>query len=255
MLVVAAVRDVTERKRAEQQLAATFEELNKSGQRRQQFLAHRLIRAQEEERLRIASDIHDDTIQAMTAAGLRLQQLRKRLATPAELETLKKLEDAIQHSISRLRRLMFDLRPPALDRSGLAAALTNHLEQMQEEIGVAFEVQSTLDEEPSPDLRIMLYRIALEALANVRKHAQAQHVTVRIRPKDGGCLISIHDDGVGFEATDAESAPGHLGLTAMRERAEIAGGWCKVTSQPGSGTTVEFWAPLADQSDDLLRSA
>jgi PAS domain S-box-containing protein len=254
-LVVAAVRDVTDRKKIEQELAASFEQLRRQGDERQQLLAHHLIRAQEEERQRIASDIHDDTIQAMTAAGLRLQQLRKRLATSGELETLKKLEDAIQHSISRLRRLMFDLRPPDLDRSGLAAAISSHLDQMKEETGVAFEVESGIGMELWPDLRIMLYRIALEAIANVRKHANAKRITVRIARKDGGCLVSIHDDGVGFQPLEGGSAPGHLGLTAMRERAEIAGGWCKVRSRPGAGTTVEFWAPMSDQVRDLPRSA
>jgi PAS domain S-box-containing protein len=254
-LVVAAVRDVTDRKKIELELANSFEQLRKTGDARQRLLAHHLIRAQEEERQRIASDIHDDTIQAMSAAGLRLQQLRKRLATPSELETLKKLEDAIQHAINRLRRLMFDLRPPSLDRSGLAAALSAHLEQMRDETGATFEVESSIGMELSPDLRIMLYRIALEALANVRKHANAKRIHVRIGRKDGGCLVSIRDDGIGFQPPEGGSAPGHLGLTAMRERAEIAGGWCNVRSRPGGGTTVEFWAPMSDEVGDLPRSA
>jgi signal transduction histidine kinase len=150
---------------------------------------------------------------------------------------------------------MFDLRPPALDRSGLAAALSAHLEEMRDETGLTFEVESSIGMELSPDLRIMLYRIALEALANVRKHANAKRIHVRIGRKDGGCLVSIHDDGIGFEPPEGGSAPGHLGLTAMYERAEIAGGWCKVSSRPGAGTTVEFWAPMGEDADGLKRSA
>jgi signal transduction histidine kinase len=150
---------------------------------------------------------------------------------------------------------MFDLRPPSLDRSGLAAALSAHLEQMRDETGATFEVESSIGMELSPDLRIMLYRIALEALANVRKHANAKRIHVSIGRKDGGCLVSIRDDGIGFQPPEGGSAPGHLGLTAMRERAEIAGGWCNVRSRPGGGTTVEFWAPMSDEVGDLPRSA
>jgi PAS domain S-box-containing protein len=109
-LAAARVRDLTERKHAAAELEASFELVRKIGLERQELLGH-LVRAEEAERLRISADIHDDSIQAMTAAGLRLQQLRKRLTTIKEVEALDKLEEAIQGSVSRLRHLMFDLRP------------------------------------------------------------------------------------------------------------------------------------------------
>src|SRR5439155_7718736 len=94
------------------------------------------------------------------------------------------------------------------------------------------------------ETRLILYRIAQEALANVRKHAEAHRVSVTVEPSDGGYLVRIEDDGVGFDPASLEgSRPGHLGLTAMKERAEMSGGWCRVTSQPGRGTKVEFWMP------------
>ena len=201
------------------------------------------IKAQEAERLRIASDIHDDSIQAMTAAGLRLQQLRKRLSTAAEVEMLDKLEEAFQGAVTRLRYLMFNLRPPALDRTGLAAALRAQLEQIQPGRSVPFELEDHLTSEPPPETRVILYRIAMEALANVRKHAGAHLVLVRLENADRGWRVQIDDDGSGFSPAHNGSAAGHLGLTSMRERAEIAGGWWKLESEPGTGTSVAFWVP------------
>ena len=226
----------------------TLELVRKTGRERQELLAH-LVRAQEEERLRIASDIHDDSIQAMTAAGLRLQQLRKRLNTPAEIETLDKLEEALQGSISRLRRLMFSLRPFTLDRSGLAAALRAQLEQVRLESNLSFELDDRLPAEPSPETRVILYRIAMEAIANVRKHSGGDHVSVCLESADHGWRVEVKDNGIGFDTPNDGSTPGHLGLTAMRERAQMAGGWCTVESAPGEGTTVRFWLPTAEESD------
>jgi signal transduction histidine kinase len=136
-----------------------------------------------------------------------------------------------------------------------AATQLDRLEQMQADAGVAFEVDGSLEVEPPSDLGIMLYRIAMEALTNVSKHANATRIQVRIASKDRGCLISIHDDGVGFQVLEDGSIPGHLGLTAMQERAEIAGGRCKITGEPGAGTTVEFWARIVEEARDLARSA
>jgi PAS domain S-box-containing protein len=246
-LLIARVRDVTAGRRAEAELAASFELVRKTGKERQELLAH-LVRAQEEERLRIASDIHDDSIQAMTAAGLRLQQLRRRLTTVSEREALDKLEDAIQGSITRLRRLMFDLRPLALDRAGLAAALRAQLDRLRADANLEFELENQLTTEPSSEIRVILYRIAMEALANVRKHARAHLVRVHMEEADRGWRVQVQDDGVGFIPPDGGSVPGHLGLTAIRERAQIAGGWCKVESSPGQGTTVSFWIPASSAS-------
>ena len=232
------LRDVSERKKAE---LALLELVRKAGHDREELLVH-LVRAQEAERLRIASDIHDDSIQAMAAAGLRLQQLRKRLRTAAEVEALDRLEDAFQGAISRLRHLMFNLRPAALDRSGLAAALQAHLEQMQSAT-VVVELENHLTAEPPPETRVILYRIAIEALANVQKHSGAHLVLVRLENADQGWRVQIDDDGSGFTPNGSGSAPGHLGLTAMRERAQIAGGWWKLESHPGAGTSVAFWLP------------
>jgi PAS domain S-box-containing protein len=236
-LVVASVRDVSERKLDERQLARSVE----LAERQRAF--SQLVRAQEEERLRIASDIHDDTIQTMTAASLRLQQLRRRLTVPRDLELLAKLEVAVQESIVRLRRLMFDLRPPALDRSGLGPALRDLLDRLEEETGVMCVLRNEMPTEPPPDARISLYRITQQALTNVSKHAHAKRVDIELSRHQAGSLVKVGDDGVGFEGGEKAALPGHLGLVMMRERARMAGGWLKLASAPGRGTSVEFWVP------------
>jgi PAS domain S-box-containing protein len=208
---------------------------------RRALLGH-FVAAAEEERRRIADDIHDDSIQAITAAGMRLQILRRSLRDPQQLEFLTELEQTIQLSISRLRHLLFELRPHALDSEGLSAALQMYLEESQDE-PTTYTLEDRLRSQPPEAARIILYRIAQEALANVRKHAAAQQVTVSLDERENGFLLRVVDDGVGFTADAATPAPGHLGLVGMRERATLAGGFLRVDSQPSSGTTVEVWVP------------
>src|ERR1700694_5772869 len=214
------LRDVNERKKTELTL---LDLVRKAGHEREELLVH-LVRAQETERLRIASDIHDDSIQAMAAGGLGPQQLREPVMSGAEVEALDRLEDAFQGAISRLRHLMFNLRPVALDRSGLAAALQVHLEQIQSGGSVVVELENHLTAEPPPETRVMLYRIAIEALANVSKHARAHLVLVRLENADKGWRVQIDEDGSGFTPADHGSGPGHLGLTDMRGGGARAGG-------------------------------
>jgi signal transduction histidine kinase len=237
LLVIAAVRDITDRKVAEKRLALTQE----SAERRR--LMGRLVQAQEEERRKIAADIHDDSIQAMTAASLRLQQLRKHMTTPQQQELIARLDEAVRESITRLRRLMFDLRPPALDRIGLGAAMRELLDRMRAETDIDFSLDDRLATEPSTDLRVELYRITQEALVNVRKHSKATLVKVDVQRIERGYHIRVVDNGVGFDVAARAGKPGHIGLVAMRERATIAGGWWTVESRDGGGTVVDFWLP------------
>jgi PAS domain S-box-containing protein len=237
LLVIAAVRDVTDRKVAEKRLAHTQEIAE-----RRRLMAH-LVQAQEEERRKIAADIHDDSIQAMTAASLRLQQLRKHATSDEQQELIARLDEAVRESITRLRRLMFDLRPPTLDRTGLGPALRELLDRMRADIEIDYTLDDRLATEPSSALRIELYRITQEALTNVRKHARAEHVKVDLQRVEQGFHIRIADDGVGFDVPARSGQSGHLGLVAMRERATIAGGWWTVESRPGHGTVVDCWLP------------
>jgi PAS domain S-box-containing protein len=235
--------DITAQKEAEEKLRWSLEVLRRTIQERRE-LARRLESAQEEERRRIAADIHDDPIQVMSAIDMRLQMLADmpQTATPDEIRDLQAI---VRLSVERLRSLLFELRPEALDREGLVAALRQYLQHTSKETKWLYEVQDDLASEPPPELRASLYRIAQQALANARLHAEASSVSVRVRSVDGGVALRVHDDGHGFDASSIEDPqPGHLGLPTMIERAQLAGGWCRISSQAGHGTTVESWLPV-----------
>jgi signal transduction histidine kinase len=233
--------------RAEDELHRSVEALRRTDAQRRRLLAY-LAQAQEKERGRIAADIHDDSIQAITAVGMRLGTVKRRLNDPEQVQLLGELEASVVTAIARLRHLLFELRPPILDREGLAPALRVHLEEIAQDAGISFNLTNGFDGEPPPESRRILYRIALEALSNVRKHSCAGLVDVTLEEIEWGYLVRVSDDGIGFDPP-TDPAPGHLGLTAMRERAELAGGWWRVTTAPGAGTTVEFWLPAGAQSE------
>ncbi len=243
--IVVAV-DVTQRRRAEEMLKQAVATLKQVDENRRALLG-RLVRAQEEERRAIASDIHDDSIQSMFAVGLRLFTLRKELTDAAQVELVDRLRQSVDESTDRLRHLLFELRPAALDEGGLAAALREYLDVMKQEGAIEVELETALERQPASETQVIAYRIAQEALANVRKHARARHVACAVSAVDDGILTRIVDDGVGFDDDRIRSAPGHLGLVSMRERAEMAGGWFRITSSAGQGCTVEYWIPDAKE--------
>ncbi|HSL67447.1 MAG TPA: PAS domain S-box protein, partial [Actinomycetota bacterium] len=271
---ISTALDITEQKEAQEELHRIIALLRKSDRERRRLLA-RLVEAQEEERRRISEDIHDDSIQVMTVAGLRIEALRRRIADPEAVALLAKVEESVRTSMDRLRHLMFDLRPPALDREGLGMALRAMVERMERDWGLRFEVEDRLDQDPPQEARIIIYRIVQEALVNVRKHAQAKSVQLRMEPQQHGIFVRIRDDGRGFrpddgqgagvpstdllEGEDGETGIGdangimHLGLRAMRERAEMAGGWWRIDSAPGEGSVIEFWVPEQVQSSTYSR--
>ena len=224
-------------------LSESIEQLLVSDAQRR-LLLNNLVNAQEEERRRIASDVHDDSIQVMAAAGMRVGMLRRHETNPATVAELTKLQSAIEQSISRLRQLLFQLHPSSLERVGLALALEEFLTHWAADAGVEWTFSSTVEHEPEPEPRIVLFRIAEEALTNVRKHARAAHVTVSVEELEPGVLLTASDDGVGF-STAVPAPAGHVGLVSMVERAELAGGWCRFDSGPG-GTTVRAWVPIVE---------
>jgi signal transduction histidine kinase len=216
-------------------------------------LLSRLVNAEEDERRRIAADIHDGPVQEIVGAQLVLDALRMHLTDPKQVKTLNNTLSAMRSGVEGLRDLLFDLRPTVLDQEGVKPALVHALETLHE--GLEFEVDDRLSEEPPPETGIILYRIAQEALANIRKHAQATRVLITLEEREGGFLVQVVDNGRGFDPPETlQSAPRHLGLSSMRERAEMAGGWCRVTSVPGAGTTVVFWLPHEAVARPRLRA-
>ena len=208
----------------------------------------RLVQVQEEERRRIAREIHDSLGQLLTALQLELTAAIQTLdiSVPAP----KALNDAlttIEESITLAQNLCYDLRPPLLDDFGLDAALRDYLSEFQEKWGIAvhFRVEE-LDHVLDRDAEAALFRIAQEALTNVLKHAHAKQVQVHLGRKDQTIFLRIQDNGCGFavQQTRKRRRADHYGLMTMNERIELLGGELQVESHPGSGTTITALLPI-----------
>lgn len=241
-LTCIVLRDVSAQQAVEEELRDSLEQLERSLAERRKLLGA-IVRAQEEERARIAADMHDDTIQAITAVHIRLQIEAARTAEPDRREALDALQEQVGGALGRLRRLTFELRPPALDRHGLRAAVAEQLERMRTEEGIEWQLAHELDHDPPADVGVVLFRVAKEALTNVVRHARATAVAVALSARDDGYELSVADDGVGPGDGMLRARPGHLGLATMRERVEAAGG--RLTAGPGEdgGTRICVWVP------------
>jgi signal transduction histidine kinase len=175
-----------------------------------------------------------------------LDRLRADLDRPDQAELLDGLSGTITESLGRLRQLAFELDPPPLDKVGLATALDQYARSVGRVAGFRVHVEDHLTGRLAVELQEIAYRIAQEALANVRAHARAQRVTIWLEDdEDDGMRLRISDDGGGFlpGIGRTQPGPGHLGLVSMREQAAMAGGWCRVASARRMGTTVELWLP------------
>jgi signal transduction histidine kinase len=220
------------------ELRETIAVLRETDALRRRLLDH-VVRAAEEERRRIANDIHDDPVQKMVALKMRLELLAKAHTDDPDVARARQ---AVEGAIHSMRHLLFDLRPPVLDEAGFDEAVRYLLERA--ELPFAWSVEGAIEPDPPEQTRVILYRIAQEAVTNAKKHSEAAHLRVRLGAREGGAWMEIADDGVGFVPHEAvASAPGHLGLASMRERAEMAGGSCDLRSLPGGGTTLEVWLP------------
>jgi PAS domain S-box-containing protein len=245
--VLGITRDVTDQRAADEQLRASYEQLRRTDRERR-ALFRRLLEAQDEERRRIAADVHDDSVQVLTAMRLRLDLLKTSLqadpnASASTVEKVDQLTEMAESSIAKLRRLIFELRPPALEREGLAGALRASGNLLEETHAIRVIVRDELVGHIPIEVAAQAYRIAQEALSNVRRHSEASYVEVELTTDRSGVLVTIKDDGVGFDAQGLPNRPGHAGLAGMSERAEMNGGWFRVESSPSAGTTVTFWLP------------
>jgi two-component system sensor histidine kinase UhpB len=222
----------------------------RSYQRSLQSYAADVLRGQEDERSRLAHELHDETVQALIALDQRLQLIERtaRRDPQAALSTLGELRRLTATTIDDVRRVIRDLRPIYLEDLGLVPAiemLTQSLNQpnrLAATCAIAGEVRRL-----SPEHELAVYRIAQEALNNVIRHAQAKHVDVQMRFSET-LSISICDDGAGFampDRVDALTDRGHFGLIGMRERAELIGARLVIQSSPGQGTTVELTLPIS----------
>jgi signal transduction histidine kinase len=240
---VGVLRDVTERKRSEDELRRNMDLLRAADHERRQLVS-RLVAAREEEAQRIAGEIHDDPIQKLSAAALRLGMLRKDADPQKQAETIAQIRVAVDETLSSLRHMLFDLTPRTLETDGLGEALREYVEHANREGATRYDLRDRLSNDLERDNRIIAYRVTLEALSNVRKHASAAHATVSLADLEGGVRVSVTDDGKGIAPEDlGVSLPGHMGTASMHQHVEMAGGWITMKSVLGGGTTVEFWLP------------
>ena len=200
----------------------------------------RLVAAREEERRRLRRDLHDGLGPALAGIALKLDAARNLVARdPAAVDvTLAELRDETQRAIADIRRIVYDLRPPALDDLGLLGALREHVERLDGKIRFSLELPERLPALPAA-VEVAAYRIALEALTNVARHARATACTVRLSV-NGGLEVEVRDDGRGLEVG---YRPG-IGLASMRERAAELGGECRIERGEGHGTRVTAHLPL-----------
>ena len=228
--------DLSEVKRAEQEVRVASEQLRK--------LAARLVSIREEERTRIAREVHDELGQSLTAVKMDLAWLAGRLPRrSAQIrERIRATRQLASRTIQSIRRISTELRPGVLDL-GLAAAVEWQVQEFQARTGIQCQVRLLTQEVVAPDISTALFRILQETLTNVARHAKATRVEV-VKQKEGdGVVLRIHDNGRGFDPEDP-SISKSLGLLGMRERAAILGGRVNISSAPGKGTTVTAWIPL-----------
>jgi signal transduction histidine kinase len=232
-------------------LRGALEDLRNAQAERTRLL-DRTVRATEEERTRVAVELHDGPIQHLTALSFRLGKAKARLHAGdagAAAESLAIAERELGDNVGELRRLMSDLRPPALDEGGLEAALRDQVDAFRRRSGADVGFEARLDHDLDPDTQVVLYRITQEALSNVGKHASAEHVHVRLATPNNHATLEVRDDGVGFDVARAPefARQGHFGLAGMAQRASMIGGRFEVRSRPGAGTFVKVAVPVGSK--------
>jgi signal transduction histidine kinase len=204
--------------------------------------AARVLESQEEERRRLAHELHDDPLQDLTRIGRRLEALAEDRTLPAHLKReLEDLQDVARDTSASLREITRGLRPPSLDDLGLTAAVRQLVVQAEarDGLGISFDIRG----EPrrlQPALELGLYRIVQEALHNVERHAGARLAAVVVGFESERVTLQVSDDGRGF---DVEHASASLGLPGMSERAALLGGTLRIDSSPGAGTRVTASVP------------
>ena len=201
------------------------------------------------ERNRLALELHDAVSQKLFSLVLTAEAagtlLDRDADAPAARAQLAKVQESARSALDELRSLIFELRPPDLARDGLCGALRKHVEVVRPLLPQAIEVDLEDDLEVEPARAREILRIAQEALANALRHAEAEHVWVRLGAEDGRLVLEVRDDGVGFDPDAAAVRSRRLGLTSMEERAQRLGGQLTLRSEPGAGTTVRLEAARA----------
>jgi len=222
------LRDITPRKRGEEEL---------------HDLSRRLIGAHEEERALLARELHDDVSQRLAVLAIDVGRAELAAANGAQAEAMQTVREGLVRLSEDTHSLAYQLHPSILEELGLAEALRAECERRGRRDGLDLAVDvGPLPAAVSKDTALCLFRVAQEALNNVNRHAGATAVTVRLRRMEEGLTLAVADDGAGFDPDDPGTS-GHLGLASMRERVRLVDGTLDIESAPGRGTTVIAWAP------------
>jgi PAS domain S-box-containing protein len=230
--------------------ALLYEELQQKGKLRSELLA-KVISAEEDERKRIARDLHDEAIQSLSAVLAQLGAVEQRLPVRAKArEHIADVRNLMKRAIGEVRKAILGLRPSALDDLGLVPALRSVAGERLEEAGITLRWDASgLSRRLPPEMETALFRIVQEAVNNIVRHAQAETVTIEFRESEGAIVAEVEDDGVGFDVarlTGRRSGEAGLGLLGMRERASRFGGSVDVQSAPGQGTRLHIELPCPD---------
>jgi PAS domain S-box-containing protein len=236
--IIGVIRDISERKHEEDLRSRLIEQV---------------MTAQDEERRRIALELHDETGQSLTALLVGLRTIEGAPTIARAIELAKRLRETTAQTLVDLGRLWRGLHPGVLDELGLAAAVTHHAQEVAQAHGIAVSVQTKGLEGDglSPLLQATVYRVLQEALTNVAKHAQARGVTVHLRGDGAIIELRVQDDGVGLDAERGmagDAGRRRLGLQGIRERALLLGGSVEIASAAGQGTTLTARFPVRPES-------
>jgi signal transduction histidine kinase len=244
-VVAMATGLVWQYRETEEELDVAVERLEKAMGARRQLLAN-VASGGDEARRRFAGALHDDSLQLLTAAELQLQRIRNEAAEGKQRAQLDQLAGTIKKVEDSLRRLLTTVSPAAhVLTVGLGESIRDRIEGMRVYTGIEPDIDLSLPADLPDELEAIVFKNVAEALTNVEKHAHAARVRVAASPLDGGLVVEVTDDGTGFVVDESLYVPGHLGLLAMKERAQLAGGWCRIVSEPGAGAKIEFWVPTA----------
>ena len=225
-------------RQAETDLKKTVERLQKVDSARQLLLKNS-SEAADRIRRRFASELHDDALQKLTAAELHLQRVN-----PNRLAPVDDARALLQQAEDALRKLLFEVRPPALELpGGFEETIRDRVLMLRSLTGIEADLELNLPDDVRYEIKSIVFRQVSEAITNVEKHSAATRVQVTVKAEGGGIAGMIVDNGRGFVVEERDHLPGHLGLLTLTERALLAGGWCNISSEPGKGSKVEFWIP------------
>ena len=221
----------------------------------------RMMEIQEESRKKLARDLHDGPTQSVAAIAMRVNFARRLMERDqsASSDELFKIEDLARRTTKEIRHMLFTLRPLILESKGLAAALHSMAEKVKETFNqnLLLEISQDVVSELEMDKQGVIFYIVEEAVTNARKHAEAEHIWVRLRPiQQDLALLEIQDDGLGFDVkavTASYEHRGSLGMINLRERTELVNGVLSLDSTPGAGTHIQVALPLTEEAVDRIR--